>query len=127
VDAGDPPTMTARSGGATAALEAGEFVAGNWARLTFKLTDSATGGPLDGWETWLGAWGHLFTIREGATEPQHGHPDEHDAIRNGPVTSVGFDVMFPRGGQYGVWLQIQRKGEVITLPFRVEVLAATVR
>lgn len=125
VDAGQPPSMAATSDSVHATLEAGEFVAGRWSRLVFRLTDAATGDPLSGWETWLGAWGHLFTIREGATEPQHGHPDEHDAIRDAGVTSVGFDILFPRGGRYGVWLQIQRKGAVITLPFRVEVLPST--
>jgi hypothetical protein len=117
--------MMATDHGAQASLEAGRVLAGEWAHLTFKLTDTATGGELSGWEPWLGAWAHVFTVRDGATEPSHGHPEDHDVVREAGVTSVALDVMFPRAGQYGVWLQIQRKGEVITLPFRIEVLAAT--
>jgi hypothetical protein len=124
---GEEPRMTAVRDGVQATLEAGQVVAGEWARLVVKLTDATTSSELTGWEPWLGAWGHLFVIRDGATEPRHGHPDEHDAIREAGVTTVGFDVMFPRSGKYGVWLQIQRNGAVITLPFRVEVLSATAR
>lgn len=121
----DEPGMVAVRDGVHASLEAGRVVAGEWSRLLFKLTDAKTGGELVGWEPWLGAWAHLFTIRDGATEPRHGHPDEHDAVRENQTTTVGFDMMFPRAGNYGVWLQIQRHGQVITLPFRVEVLPAT--
>ncbi len=124
---GEEPSMMAVRDGVQASLEAGRVVAGEWARLLFKLTDAKTGSELTGWEPWLGAWAHLFTIRDGATEPQHGHPDEHDAIREAGLTTVGLDVMFPRAGEYGVWLQIQRNGEVVTLPFRIDVLAATAR
>lgn len=125
--AADEPGMMAIREGVQAALESDRIVAGEWARLIFKLTDATTGAELTGWEPWLGAWAHLFAIRDGATEPRHGHPDEHDAIREAGLTTVGFDLMFPRAGEYGVWLQIQRNGAVVTLPFRVDVLSATAR
>lgn len=127
VSAGAAASMTATRDGVQASLEAGEFVAGQWSRLVFKLSDATSGAALDGWEPWLGAWAHIFSIRDGATEPHHAHPDEHDAVRDGPITSVGLDILFPRSGRFGVWVQIQRKGAVVTLPFRVEVLPATGR
>lgn len=117
--------LTAVQDGVQAALEAGQVVAGEWARLLFKLTDAETGAEMTGWEQWLGAWAHMFAIRDGATEPRHAHPDEHDIERGLGISSVGLDVMFPRAGEYGVWLQIQRNGTVITLPFRVDVLSAS--
>lgn len=122
----DAGTVVVRNG-VQALLEAGSVVAGEWARLSFKLTDVATGAEISGWETWLGAWAHLFAIRDGATDPRHAHPEEHDVVREGGLTSATFDVMFPRAGEYGVWVQIQRSGTVITLPFRVAVSPATAR
>lgn len=116
----EPPGLDATRDGVQALLEAGEVIAGEWARLTFRLTDAATGERLDGWEPWLGAWAHLFAVREGATDPQHGHPEEHDVTRDASQSTVALDVLFPRPGRYGVWLQIQRRGRVVTLPFRIE-------
>lgn len=107
--------------GIRASLESNIDIAGNWSYLTFKLTDAATGQAMSGWETWLGAWAHLFAIRDGATEPVHAHPDEGVEVHTAMDTNITLEVMFPRPGRYGVWLQVQRKGKVITLPFFVEV------
>jgi hypothetical protein len=112
--------------GVTASLETAAFFAGRWERFEVKLTDTATGAPLTGWEPWLGAWGHMFAIRDGATEPMHAHPDEDSIVRTAEGTSVTFDVLFPRTGRYGVWVQVQRNGVVVTLPFSVEVQGWTV-
>jgi hypothetical protein len=117
------PQSDARVQGVAGAMtiEDGDLFAGRWSRLKVELSDAASGQPLDGWETWLGAWAHLFTIRQSATEPMHAHPDEDSIVRGGDGTSVTFDVLFPRAGRYGLWVQLQRKGTVITLPFAVDV------
>ncbi len=106
---------------ARSAVEEGDLFAGRWSRLKVDLTDAATGAPIGDWEPWLGAWAHLFSIRQGATEPMHAHPDDDSIVRAADSTSVTFDVLFPRAGRYGVWVQLQRKGVVITLPFVVDV------
>lgn len=115
------PTRSSEVDGIHASIESPIEMAGNWSYITFKLTDAATGGPLTGWEPWLGAWAHLFAIREGATEPVHAHPDEGVEIRTATDTNITLEVMFPRPGRYGVWLQLQRNGKVTTLPFFVDV------
>jgi hypothetical protein len=119
------PTRSAEVDGIRASMETNVEMAGNWSYLTFKLADAATGEPLTGWETWLGAWAHLFAIREGATEPVHAHPDEGVEVRTATDTNITLEVMFPRPGRYGVWLQLQRNGKVTTLPFFVEVTGWT--
>lgn len=118
-------TRTAEQDGVRASLDGNIEMAGEWSYLTFKLTDAATGQPMSGWEPWLGAWAHLFAIRERATEPVHAHPDEGAEVRTATETDITVEVMFPRPGRYGVWLQVQRNGKVITLPFRVNVTGWT--
>lgn len=120
-------TKSSERDGIRATIESNVEMAGNWSYLTFKLTDAATGEALSGWETWLGAWAHLFAIREGATEPVHSHPDEGVEVRTPSETNITVEVLFPRPGRYGVWLQLQRNGTVTTLPFVVDVAAWTAR
>lgn len=114
-------TRVGERDGIRASLESKVEMAGEWSYLTFKLTDAATGEALSGWEPWLGAWAHLFAIREGATEPVHAHPDEGIEVRTAADTNITLEVLFPRPGRYGVWLQVQRNGKVSTIPFFVEV------
>ncbi|MCA1586435.1 MAG: hypothetical protein LC791_17240 [Acidobacteria bacterium] len=119
------PTKSSERDGIRATIESNIEMAGNWSYLTFRLTDAATGEALTGWETWLGAWAHLFAVREGATEPVHSHPDEGVEVRSTAETNITLEVLFPRPGRYGVWLQLQRNGKVTTLPFFVDVAGWT--
>jgi hypothetical protein len=92
---------------------------GDEARITIALTDAKTGAPAADLQSYLGAWGHLFVLHEGRDEALHAHPDSTGTTPGGP--SVAFDVMFPRPGTYHLWMQVQRRGAIVTLPFVVNV------
>ena len=47
----------------------------------------------------------------------HAHPDTTAA----GGSKLTFDVTLPKPGGYRIWLQIQRRGNVITLPFTLVV------
>lgn len=92
---------------------------GDETRITIALTDANTGAPADDLQSYLGAWGHLFVLHEGRDEALHAHPDSAGTTPGGPT--VAFDVMFPRPGTYRLWMQVQRRGAIVTLPFVVRV------
>lgn len=86
--------------------------------LTFRISDAATGKPLNGWEPYLGALGHLLSVGANAASFVHAHPDE---TQPSPAVSgkLSFLARFPAPGLYRVWVQIQRSGKVITVDFPV--------
>lgn len=71
--------------------------------------------PADGFEPYLGAWGHMLAASSDLIDLIHTHP----FLANGPL--VQFNVEFPRAGTYRVWVQFQRKGVVNTARFDVPV------
>lgn len=79
-------------------------------QLHFKLD------PADGFEKWLGAWGHMLVASDDLVDMIHTHPFIADG---GP--EVQFDVTFPRARGYRVWVQFQRKGVVNLAHFDVPV------
>lgn len=72
--------------------------------------------PADGFEQYLGAWGHMMAASEDLVDMIHAHPFIADG---GP--KVQFNMIFPRPGIYRVWVQFQRKGVVNTFAFNVPV------
>lgn len=92
---------------------------GDEARITIALTDAKSGAPAGDLEPYLGAWGHLFVLHEGRDEALHAHPDSTATTPGGPA--IAFDVMFPRPGTYHLWMQVRRRGAIVTLPFVVRV------
>jgi hypothetical protein len=84
--------------------------------MRFEIADASTGAPITDLEPFLGAPGHLLVVDNGLTVAMHGHP-EGDATA-GP--SVTFAPVLPAYGRYKLWVQFQRKGEVITAPFVIE-------
>lgn len=86
-------------------------------RLTFVVSDAATGQPVTSLEPFLGAAGHLLIVDEALGTAMHGHPEGR--FSGGP--DVGFHPVFPAPGRYKLWLQVQRRGAVTTLPFVVVV------
>jgi len=84
--------------------------------IRFEMTDASTGVPVTDLEPFLGAPGHLLVVDNALTVAIHGHP-EGDATA-GP--SVTFAPVLPADGRYKLWVQVQRKGEVITAPFVIE-------
>ena len=64
---------------------------------------------------------HLLRVAGGdhgghATQRRHKREDATGA------TMLTVHTSFPRAGLYGVWMQIQRKKHVITMPFAVKVI-----
>ena len=101
-----------------AKLSAGDLRAGRESRLTFEVSDPATGLPPADMEPYLGAAGHLFAIDEALQNPMHAHPID---VADGGMARPAFDVRFPRAGRYVMWLQVQRAGRVETMRFTADV------
>jgi hypothetical protein len=86
-----------------------QAAAGNRFRMTFHVD------PLDGFEKYLGAWGHMLAASDDLIDMIHLHPLREDGA------DVQFDVVFPRPRMYRVWVQFQRSGVVNTVHFDVPV------
>jgi hypothetical protein len=104
-------TQTAR--GLRTQLLAGDVAAGRIGHLTFDVAGSSGGEAVTDLEPYLGAPAHLFIASADLTETMHAHPDATAA----GGSRLTFDVTLPKPGGYKMWLQIQRHGTVITLPF----------
>jgi hypothetical protein len=85
--------------------------------IRFEIADASNGVPVTDLESFLGAPGHLLIVDNGLTTAIHGHP-EGDATAAAAVT---FAPVVPADGRYKLWVQFQRKGEVITAPFVIDV------
>jgi hypothetical protein len=98
--------------------------------LSLTLKDASTGQPIADLEPYLGAWAHFVLVSVDGQEFIHAHPldgavesEVHDhstvAGPNPPVlrTLTGFR----KPGIYKLWAQVQRKGQVLTVPFVLEV------
>ena len=95
------------------ALKSEDFVAGKYACLTFTVKDAKTGEPVTDLQPFLGAPAHMLIVRSDLTDAVHAHPEE--LTTGGPA--ISFHPLVPAPGDYKVWLQIQRGGKVITVPF----------
>ncbi|QAY66917.1 hypothetical protein [Paenibacillus protaetiae] len=85
--------------------------------LTYTFTDARSGEPLRDMELYLGAIGHVVAVDEGLNDYLHIHP--LNWASSGPQAVFG--VSFPRSGLYQMWGQFQREGQVIVVPFTVQV------
>lgn len=85
--------------------------------LRFQLTDAKTGAPVSDLEPYLGAAGHMLLVSDDASTAIHAHPE------GGPTSgpAVTFEPTFPAAGLYKLWVQFQRKGQVVTAPFVIAV------
>jgi hypothetical protein len=75
-----------------------------------------TVSPTDGFEKYLGAWGHMLAASDDLIDMIHTHPFLADG---GP--QVQFNVVFPRAQMYRVWVQFERNGVVNTAQFDIPV------
>jgi hypothetical protein len=83
-------------------------------------------------EPWLGAWAHIMIISRDGAEFIHAHPLEnasvvhsHTAPMVGPSPlTIRTQTGFKSPGEYKVWFQFQRGGEVFTVPFDLTVKAS---
>ena len=69
-----------------------------------------------GLQKYLGAWAHMLAVKDDLVTLIHGHPSIADGGK-----LIQMNVIFPEPGMYRVWVQVQRKGKVSTLPFTVDV------
>jgi hypothetical protein len=107
--------------GYTVALE-GAPVAGEDSEMSFTFTKN--GKPVDDLETYLGAFGHLVSLRSGDLAYLHVHPaEEAEAGQHGGPT-IGFSVSFPTAGTYRLYLDFQTEGKVRTAEFTITVGSA---
>jgi hypothetical protein len=108
-----PDLAAKRVGGMTFkfASEPLNVLAAQRTRLLFDLS------PLDRFEQFLGAWGHLLIASEDRQDLIHTHP----FLANPERGHLQFNVIFPRPGVHRVWLQVQQAGEVLTARFDVPV------
>jgi len=91
------------------------LMAGQETMLTFNLRRN--GQPTTDMEKYLGAFGHSIVLREGSLDFIHVHPVE----RITPHGTLEFMVAFPQKGEYKIFTQFKRGGEVITTDFVVSV------
>lgn len=128
----------------------GAIKGGQELMLNFAVFDSGTGKPATDLQNYLGELAHFVIISEDMKDFVHAHPmskgeheksskmnmggkkDDHNAdghkhstmegVTTKPSASeVAAHTAFPRSGLYKVWAQFQRGGEVITVPFVVNV------
>ena len=110
----------------------GPIRAGRDTLLKFALRDAQTGAPPTDLEPYLGAWAHFVLVGDGMSAFIHAHPLDsamampgphvHCAMANGLAPAeVKTSVTFAKPGLYKLWAQLQRRGEVLTLPFVLQV------
>jgi hypothetical protein len=81
--------------------------------------------PGDGFERYLGAWGHMLAASADLIDMIHNHPSDAGDPGGGAYKDIAFTMVFPRAGVYRVWMQFQREGVVNTVAFDVPVEETT--
>ena len=105
-------------------LEPSTLVEGEFGHLMFTLSDAKTGRPVTDLQPYLGAFGHALILSEDFRDYVHSHPFEgpdSDISKGAGGPTVTFEGYMPRAGRYRAWSQFQRNGEVITVPFTLNV------
>lgn len=98
---------------------AGEAVAGKESELTFTV--SRGGRPVSDLQPYLGAFGHLVSLRSGDLAYLHNHPAETAEAGDSGGPEVRFGTTFPTAGTYRLYLDFQHAGTVHTAEFTVTV------
>ena len=106
------PTKTSKNMEVALVTDPPVPIAGQSTRLHFRVT------PGDGFEKYLGAWGHMLVASDDLIDMIHTHPFLADG---GP--RIQFNMIFPRARPYRLWVQFQRMGVVNTAMFTVPVSA----
>lgn len=114
------PTARRQTAAGVVVTLSGTLAKGRTSTLSLTFADAQTGEVPRDLEPYLGAPAHLLTSSADLTDVQHAHPEELAA----PAASLGsveFDVTPAREGTYKLWVQFQRAGRVVTVPFVVNV------
>ena len=112
------PATTAKAGdGFKVRLDAPHSRAGRMETLSFTVTRD--GRPVHT-EPYLGAGGHLVSLRDGDLAFLHVHPAEHEE-RAGDEDAIAFETEFATAGRYRLYLQFKVDGRVHTAAFTREV------
>ena len=90
--------------------EPAEPMAGLLTLLFFELNTAR------GLQKFLGAWAHMLAVKDDLVTMIHGHPSIADGGKQ-----IQMNVIFPEPGMYRVWVQVQRRRKVSTVPFTIEV------
>lgn len=104
-------TLAATALGLTAV--AGDLVAGRSSRVVFTI--SRDGRPVTDLQPYLGAYGHLVSLRDGDLAYLHTHPEGvpgDGRTAAGPAVAVDVDV--PTPGAYRLYLEVRHGGAVHT-------------
>lgn len=101
---------------------AGKPVAGRESELTFTVNRG--GKPVDDLQPYLGAFGHLVSLRSGDLAYLHTHPGETAKAGGKGGPEVSFSTTFPTAGTYRLFLDFQHQGAVHTAEFTVTVGAS---
>ena len=108
------PSRTTHVDGYDVALR-GDGKPGEERELAFTVTRN--GAPV-AVEPYLGADGHLVSLREGDLAFLHVHPVEEEESDGGPIR---FMTEYPSAGRYRLFLQFKHEGRVHTAAFTQEV------
>lgn len=95
--------------------------AGQPVLMRYQLTDARTGHPMQGLQSYLGAWGHTLILSEDGEEYLHSHPMETETTA--APTTIYFETFFPRPGKYRIWSQFQRNQQILTVSYDISVEA----
>src|SRR6185503_7929738 len=106
-------------------IEPAKLIAGEEADIPIHFSDQKTESGVTNLQRYLGAFGHAMMLSEDMTEHVHSHPEqmlEGTTITEGGGPDLIFHALFPKPGNYRIWLQFQRSNVLSTLPFTVRVL-----
>lgn len=101
----------------------GDLVPGQPSRLTLSV--ARDGQPVTALQPYLGAFGHLVTLREGDLAYLHAHP-QGAAPRPGTTSgpTVEFETTVPTEGRYLLHFDFQVDGQVHSAPLVIDTVAA---
>jgi hypothetical protein len=111
----------------TLTLGRGGLVAGRDEKFSYQLSDALTGAPVTDVEPYLAAWGHSLVMSEDTENFVHAHPMEMlpENVVGGGGPNLTFKALLPKPGNYRVWTQIKRRGQVSTVMFTVNAASPT--
>lgn len=94
--------------------------AGQEVMIRFDLKDVRTNQSVQDLQPYLGEQGHLVILRQSSSLSRADYIHAH-ALRNTPSGQISFMTTFPEAGQYKLWGQFDRNGEIVVADFWVNV------